>query len=184
LSNFALAAGYGSFITVFAPFATDDLGWTTTEIGLAFSLFALGNVVGAPVLGAAADRFGRRSVGALATIPIVVLAVALVLPTPAVVLHLLALAAGMGVAGFNASWYTLLGIATGGRRGGRAFGAVAATSSLGIVIGALAAGVLWESIDIQAANILTVVAMTLAGVALAAYRDPQGASGASEAESV
>jgi MFS family permease len=169
LANFALAAGYGSFITTFAPFATDGLNWTTTEIGLAFAIFALGNVIGAPMLGAAADQFGRRRVGALATIPIVVFAVALVIPAPDTLLHLLALAAGIGVAGFNASWYALLGIATGGPKGGQAFGTVSAVASLGIIVGALAAGQLWESIDIRAGMLVTVVAMAVAGVSLAAY---------------
>jgi MFS family permease len=180
LANFALAAGYGSFITTFAPFATEGLNWTTSEIGLAFSIFALGNVVGAPMLGAAADHFGRRHVGALATIPIVVFAVALVIPAPDAPLYLLALAAGIGVAGFNASWYALLGIATGGPKGGRAFGAVTAVASLGIIVGALAAGQLWESIDIRAGMIVTVVAMAVAGLSLAAYpeatRDAEPAS--------
>jgi MFS transporter, DHA1 family, multidrug resistance protein len=183
LADFALVAGYGSFITTFAPFAVQDLRWTTTEIGLAFSLFGLGNVAGAPLLGAAADRFGRRRVGALATIPIVALAVALVLPTPGALIHLLALVARIGVAGFTASWYALLGIATGGPRGGRAFGAVTAVASLGIVVGALAAGQLWESIDIRAAMVVTVVAMALAGFALAAYPEaPRYAAGAPKAE--
>jgi predicted MFS family arabinose efflux permease len=169
VSNFALVAGYGSFITTFAPYADEGLGWTITEIGIAFSLFGLGNVVGAPLLGAAADRFGRRAVGALATIPIIVFAVAMVLPTPDALLFLLALAAGIGVAGFTATWYALLGIATGGPGGGRSFGTIAAISSLGIVVGGLAAGQLWESFGIQAAMMVTIVAMVLAGVALAAY---------------
>jgi MFS family permease len=172
LANLGLAAGYGSFITTFAPFANEVLRWTLVEIGVAFSLFALGNVAGAPLLGAAADRVGRREIGALSTIPMVALAVALVLTTPTSVLYLLAFAAGTGTAGFTAAWYTLLGLATGGPRGGRAFGTVAGLSSLGTVAGALVAGQLWESIDIRAAMVATIVAMAFAGVALAFYREP------------
>ena len=183
LANTALAAGYGSFITTFAPFATDELLWTTAQIGTAFALFGLGNVVVGPWVGGAADRWGRRPIGALATIPIVGLAVALVLPTPDVVLFVLALAAGGGVAGFAAAWYALLSVATGGPRGGRAFGTVAAVSSLGVVVGALAAGQLWESIDIRAAMTVTIVSMALAGVTLAAYPGtPRNAMPAGEAE--
>jgi DHA1 family multidrug resistance protein-like MFS transporter len=169
LANLALVIGYGSFITTFTPFATDDLGWTTTEIGVAFSLFGVGNVLVGPWIGATADRLGRRRVGALAVIPIVAFAVVLVLPVPSALYFPLALAAGGGVAGFTASWFALLGVATGGPRAGRAFGTITAVSSLGIIVGALAAGLLWESIAIRAAMVVTIVAMVLAGVLLAAY---------------
>jgi MFS family permease len=170
LAALALAAGYGSFITTFAPFVTDELRWTAAQTGLAFSLFGLGNVVGAPWLGGLADRRGRRLVGSLATIPLVALAGALILPTPTILLYLLALIAGIGLAGFNASWYALLGAATGGPEGGRAFGTVAGLSSLGAVVGALLAGRLWESVDIRTGMVVTVLAMAAAGLILAASR--------------
>ena len=173
LANLGLVAGYGSFITTFTPFATDDLRWSTTQIGVAFSLFGLGNALVGPWIGATADRYGRHRVGALATIPIVTFALALVLPVPSILLHPLALLAGGGVAGFTAAWFALLGVATGGPRGGRAFGTVTAVSSLGIVVGALAAGQVWESIDIRAGMLVTVAGMVLAGVALAAYPEAQ-----------
>jgi MFS family permease len=180
IANLGLAAGYGSFITTFAPFATDNLLWGTTETGLALSLFALGNVAGAPLLGAAADRYGRRLIGSASAIPIVAFAVALVLPTPSALLHVLALAAGAGVAGFTASWYALLGIATGGDRGGRAFGTVTAISSLGVIVGALAAGQLWETISIQVAMIVTILAMSIAGLGLALYPESRSRPPAAE----
>jgi MFS family permease len=170
-ANLAFVAGYGSFITTFAPFASSSLGWSATETGIAFSLFALGNVVGAPMLGAAADRWGRRLVGALSAIPIVAFAVALVVPAPNGLLDLLAFAAGAGVAGFTASWYTLLSVATGGPGGGRAFGAVAGIASLGVIVGAELAGFLWESVGIQAGMVVTVVAMAIAGIVLTGYRE-------------
>ena len=169
-ANLCFAAGYGSFITTFTPYASEGLRWTTTEIGLAFALFGLGNVAGAPALGTIADRMGRRRVGVLAMIPIVAFAAALVLLAPDALLYLLALLAGGGTAGFTASWYTLLGVATGGARGGGAFGTVAGVSSLGIIVAALAAGELWERIDVRAAMVVTIIAMALAGLILAAYR--------------
>jgi DHA1 family multidrug resistance protein-like MFS transporter len=174
VANLCLAAGYGSFITTFAPFASDELRWTTLETGLAFSLFGLGNVVGAPLLGGVADRRGRRFVGSLSALPIVALAVVLVLPTPSALVYLLALVAGAGVAGFTASWYALLGTATAGPAGGRAFGIVAGVSSLGTIVGALLAGRLWESFDIRIGMLVTVAAMALAGLVLSTY--PRGAS--------
>ncbi|HET9345398.1 MAG TPA: MFS transporter [Candidatus Limnocylindrales bacterium] len=172
LANLGLMAGYGSFITTYAPFAQGSMGWTTAEIGILFSLFGLGSITLGPALGAAADRWGRRPVGALSTIPVVVFAVALVLAAPSLVLYAIAAAAGGGLAGFNASWFALLGTATGGPRGGRAFGTVSAMSNLGIVLGALTAARLWETVDIRAGMLVTIGAIAFGGIALAAY--PEG----------
>lgn len=169
LANLGLNAGYGSFITTYAPFAQGSLGWTTAEIGILFSLFGLGSITLGPALGAAADRWGRRRVGALATVPILLFAAALVLGAPSLLLYLVAIPAGGGIAGFSAAWFALLGIATGGPRGGRAFGTVSAISNLGIVVGALLAARLWEEVDIRAGMLVTLVAVTVGGLALTAY---------------
>lgn len=169
LANLALNAGYGSFITTYAPFAKDTLGWTTAEIGLLFSLFGLGSITVGPMLGAAADRWGRRRVGALAVIPVFAFSAALVLEVPSLLLYLIAITAGGGLAGFSAAWFALLGTATGGPRGGRAFGTVSALSNLGIVAGALLAARLWETVDIRAGMLVMLVAIVVSGLALAAY---------------
>jgi MFS family permease len=169
LANLGLMAGYGSFITTYAPFAKDSLGWTTAEIGILFSLFGLGSITVGPALGAAADRWGRRRVGSLAVIPVFAFSLALVMSLPSLLLYPIAIAAGGGLAGFSAAWFALLGTATGGPRGGRAFGTVSALSNLGIVVGALLAARLWETVDIRAGMLVMLAAITVAGVALAAY---------------
>jgi MFS family permease len=149
-ANVPFVAGYGSFVTTFVPFANEGLHWSSTQVGLAFSLFALGNVVGAPILGWAADRFGRVGVGVLSSVPIVAFAAALVIAAPDGVLFVLAFGAGAGVAGYTAAWFALVGVATGRARGGTSFGAVLAITSLGTVIGAVLAGAIWEAVDIRA----------------------------------
>jgi DHA1 family multidrug resistance protein-like MFS transporter len=183
LANLALMAGFGSFITTYAPFATTELGWSIAEVGILFSVFGLGDIILGPWLGHIADRYGRRQVGALATIPIVAFALALIAGFPSIVLYPIAVAAGGGIAGFSAAWFALLGSATGGPRGGRTFGTISAISSLGIVVGAMTAAGLWEGIEIRAGMVVTVVAVIIAGVALSAYRDvvdPGGASASTE----
>ena len=165
LANLALNAGYGSFITTYAPFAHDTLGWSTAEIGILFSLFGLGSITVGPALGAAADRWGRRRVGSLAVIPVFAFSLALVLSFPPLVIYPIAIAAGGGLAGFSASWFALLGTATGGPRGGRAFGTVSALSNLGIVVGALLAARLWETVEIRAGMTVMLVAIAVAGAA-------------------
>jgi MFS family permease len=177
LANLALNAGYGSFITTYAPFAHDTLGWSTAEIGILFSLFGLGSITVGPALGAAADRWGRRRVGSLAVIPVFAFSVALVLSVPPLVLYPIAIAAGGGLAGFSASWFALLGTATGGPHGGRAFGTVSALSNLGIVVGALLAARLWETVEIRAGMVVMVVAIAVAGAALAAYPEARVGEG-------
>jgi MFS family permease len=177
LANLGLNAGYGAFITTYAPFAKDMLGWTTAEIGIMFSLFGLGSITVGPALGAAADRWGRRPVGALAVVPVFVFSLALIVSVPAIVLYPIAIAAGGGLAGFSASWFALLGLATGGPRGGRAFGTVSALSNLGIVVGALLAARLWESIEIRAGMLVMLVAIAVGGAALAAYPEARAAEG-------
>ena len=99
LANLAILAGYGSFITTYAPFARGSLGWTTTEIGIVFSLFGLGSITIGPSLGAAADRWGRRRVGSFATIPVFLFAVALILALPSLILYPIAILAGGGLPG-------------------------------------------------------------------------------------
>jgi MFS family permease len=177
LANLGLMAGYGSFITTYAPFAQGSLGWTTYEIGILFSLFGLGSITVGPTLGAAADRWGRRRVGSLSTIPVFVFSAALIVSTPSILLYPIAIAAGGGLAGFSAAWYALLGTATGGPRGGRAFGTVSALSSLGIVVGAMLAARLWETVDIRAGMLVMLAAITVAGLALAAYPESRTVGG-------
>jgi DHA1 family multidrug resistance protein-like MFS transporter len=187
LANLALMAGFGSFITTYAPYATTRLDWSLAEVGILFSVFGLGDIFLGPWLANMADRHGRRRVGALATVPITAFSVALVAGIPSIVLYPIAAIAGGGIAGFSAAWFALLGAATGGPRGGRTFGAISAISSLGIVVGAMTAAQLWERVDIRAGMLVTVVAVIVAGVALYAYReagepdavtaDPAGAPG-------
>lgn len=169
LANLALLAGFGSFITTYAPFATSTLGWSIAEVGLLFSAFGLGSIFLGPWLGNLADRHGRRLVGSLATIPVVLFSLALVAGSPALILYPVAVAAGGGIAGFSAAWFALLGAATGGPGGGRTFGTISAISSLGIVVGAVSAAGLWENVEIRAGMLVTVVVTAVAGLALYAY---------------
>ena len=73
----------------------------------------------------------------------------------------LAFLAGGGLTAFSASWYALLADTAGERRLSRTFGIISAASTIGIVIGALAAAELWTRIDIAAGMLLA--ALTAAG---------------------
>jgi MFS family permease len=170
LANISLLAGFGSFITTYAPYVTAVLEWSDAEVGITFSLFGLGSILLGPWLGHMADRRGRRPVAAAATLPIAVFALLLLVGAPRPVIWLAAIPAGGGVAGFGAAWYALLATTTGGVRGGRAFGTVSAISSLGIAIGAMAASALWETIDIRAGLAVTLAALAGAAGAMIAFR--------------
>lgn len=145
LVQLALNAGFGAFITTYAPFAQERLGWSTAQIGFVFALFGIGSIVFGPWLGRQADLHGRREIALLGTVPVFVFAVAYWLELPWPVLYLVSVLAGGGVAAVGAAWFALLADATDGGRRGRRFGLIAALSNLGLVVGATAAAVMWQS---------------------------------------
>jgi MFS family permease len=147
LAQIGLMSAFGAFITTYGPFAEEQLGWDTAEIGLVFAAFGLGAIVFGPWLGGQADRFGRRNVAILASLPVLAFSAVYWLEAPRVVLYASAMIAGGGLTGVTASWYALLAEATGGGRKGRQFAAVAALGNLGIIVGATVSAQLWEALD-------------------------------------
>jgi MFS transporter, DHA1 family, multidrug resistance protein len=169
-ANLALMAGYGSFITTYAPLATGRLGWSTLDVGIVFSFFGAGSILLGPALAHLADRAGRRPVAIVATLPIAAFGAALVLEASRPLAFSVAFVAGAGLTTYTASWYAMLADASGSRRRGRVFGVVSAISNTGIVVGAMAAAQLWERIDIGAGLMAGSVAVVVAGLALLAFR--------------
>lgn len=147
LAQIGLMSAFGAFITTYGPFAEEQLGWDTAEIGLVFAAFGLGAIVFGPWLGGQADRFGRRNVAILASLPVLAFSAVYWLEAPRVVLYASAMIAGGGLTGVTASWYALLAEATGGGRKGRQFATVAALGNLGIIVGATVSAQLWEALD-------------------------------------
>lgn len=170
VANLALMASYGGFITTYAPLATTRLGWSTLDVGIAFSFFGAGSILFGPWLGHLADRYGRRRVAVLATLPISAFATAMVAGFPQLGIFALAVAAGAGLTAFSASWYAMLADASGARRRGRVFGVVSAISNSGIVLGAMLAAQLWERVDIGVAMLSAAVTILIAGAVLATFR--------------
>lgn len=175
-ANLAIMASYGAFITSYAPMATARLGWSTLEVGIAFSFLGAGSILLGPLLGHVADRRGRRMVAAASTVPIAAFAAGLVAGLPQLAIFALAFVAGAGLTGYNASWFALLADVAGERRRGRIFGVISGISNAGIVVGALSAAELWARIDIAAAMVFAGVAVLVAGAGILAFRPPPGAS--------
>jgi DHA1 family tetracycline resistance protein-like MFS transporter len=138
-------AGFGAFITTYAVFTQERLGWATAEIGLVFSAFGLGSILLGPVLANLADRRGRRDVAILGAGLIFLFPIVFVAAAPRPVLYLISVLSGAGVTALEASYFALLADATDGGRRGRAYGWISALSSLGIVVGATGASQLWAS---------------------------------------
>ncbi|HVM29636.1 MAG TPA: MFS transporter [Candidatus Limnocylindrales bacterium] len=147
LAQIGLMSSFGAFITTYGPFAEERLGWITAEIGLVFAAFGLGAIIFGPWLGGQADRFGRRNVAILASLPVLAFSAVYWIEAPRLVLYASALVAGGGLTGVTASWYALLADATGGGRKSRQFATVAALGNLGIIIGATVSAQLWEALD-------------------------------------
>lgn len=166
LANLAMLAGYGAFITTYAPLATERLGWTTVDVGLAFSCFGAGSIVLGPPIAHLADRTSRRGVAIAGVFPIAAFGLVLVAGLPIWAVFGVAVLAGAGLTAFNAAWYAMLADVSGTRTRGRVFGVVSAVSNAGIVIGATSAAQLWEAINVTAGMSAGVVATLLALVPL------------------
>ena len=137
-------ATFGAFITTYAVFTQERLGWATAEVGLVFSAFGLGSILLGPVLANLADRRGRRDVAVLGAALVLIFPIAFFAEAPRPVLYLVSVIGGAGVTALEASYFALLAEATDGGRRGRAYGWISALSSLGIVVGATAASQLWD----------------------------------------
>jgi DHA1 family multidrug resistance protein-like MFS transporter len=149
-ANLAMMAGYGAFITTYAPLATQELGWSTVDVGLAFSAFGAGSILLGPPLAHLADRTSRRGVAMVSTLGPAIFILLLVVGADRAAVWGFGVVAGAGLTGFNAAWYALLADASSVRRRGRNFGIVSAASNTGIVIGAMAAAQLWERVSLTA----------------------------------
>jgi MFS family permease len=168
-----MLAGYGAFITTYAPLATERLDWTTVEVGIAFSFFGAGSILLGPPLSHLADRTSRRAVAIGGTLPVAAFGLSLVVGLPIWAVFAVALLAGAGLTAFNASWYALLADVSGTRTRGRIFGIVSAVSNTGIVIGATTAAQLWERVDIGVAMASASAAILLAMVPMLALAPPR-----------
>ena len=170
LANLALLASYGGFITTYATLATERLGWTLVDVGIAFSFFGAGSILLGPWLAHLADRIGRRRIATLAPLALVGFGAGLVIGLPQPAVYALAVIAGGGLTAFSASWYALLADAAGPHRMGRVFGIVNAASTIGIVVGSVTAAELWTRIDITAGMLVGVVAPLVTATAMLAFR--------------
>ena len=140
----AFQATFGAFITTYAVFAQERLGWTTAEIGIVFSAFGLGSILLGPILANLADRRGRRDVALLGAALVFAFPIVYVAEAPRLILYPVSVLGGAGVTAIEASYFALLADATDGGRRGRTYGWISALSTLGIVVGATVAALLWE----------------------------------------
>ena len=170
LASAALLASYGAFITTYGPMATERLGWTIAEVGIAFSFFGAGSILLGPWLAHTADRVGKRLMATVSPIALAVFGLSLVLELPQWVIYGVGILAGGALTAFNAAWYGLLAESSGDRRMGRIFGVVNAFSTIGIVIGSIGAAELWTRIDITAGMLLATVTPLVTVAAMLAFR--------------
>ncbi|MBI2324331.1 MAG: MFS transporter [Chloroflexi bacterium] len=165
-ANLLLLIGFGGWITSYAPFATERLGWTTFDVGIIFTIFGIGDITLGPWLGHLADRTGRRRMAMLASIPICLFGFVLVFALPKPFFYAISFITGASLTAFNASWFALLTTAVPARQRGRVFGVVSAVAQVGTIIGAMGASALWQAVDISAGLILASVAALGAGIVL------------------
>lgn len=179
LAQFGLLAGYGGFITTYAPLATQVLGWSTLEVGLVFSVFGAGSIILGPWLSHLADRRGHALIGGLACLPIALFGLSLVWKFPRAALYAVTLAAGGGLTAFTGAWFALLTNASPNARRGRTFGLVSAASNLGTVAGAMGASAIWQRANLGAAMMAISVPVVCGGMAMLLLRSKAPSSSSS-----
>ena len=163
----ALNAGFGAFITTYAPFAQERLGWSTAEIGLVFALFGIGSILFGPWLGRQADLRGRRDIAIVGTLPVTAFCAFYWLELPWPALYVVSILAGAGVATVGSAWFAMLADATEGGRRSRRFGLIAALTNLGIVAGATVSAVAWQaSGDVRVGFVVAGAASVICALAL------------------
>ena len=170
VASAALLASYGAFITTYGPMATERMGWTIAEVGIAFSFFGAGSILLGPWLAHVADRVGRRLVATISPLVIAVFGLSLVLALPQPVIYGIGVLAGGALTAFNSAWYALLAESSGDRRMGRIFGVVNAFSTIGIVVGSVVAAELWTRVDITAGMLVATVMPLVTVIAMLAFR--------------
>ncbi|HEV8230428.1 MAG TPA: MFS transporter [Candidatus Limnocylindria bacterium] len=166
--NLFLLIGFGSWITSYAPFATQRLGWSTFDVGIIFTLFGIGDITLGPWLGHLADRTGRRRMAVIASVPVFLFGFVLVLGLPRPFFWAISFLTGAALTAYNASWFAMLTVAVPAARRGRVFGVVSAVAQLGTIIGALGASAVWQLTDLAWGLILGSLAALAAGLVLLA----------------
>jgi MFS family permease len=144
--------GYSLMITVFTPLILADGGGLlpdsssiserTLVLGALLALYPLAQFLGAPILGALSDRYGRRPVllASLAASAACYCLIALALDTSSLPLLMLAcFLAGLAEANIAIAQSAIADLAPPAQRG-RLFGYVYLSSSLAYVVGPLAGG--------------------------------------------
>ena len=175
VSQLCLLAAYGGFITTYGAFASERLGWSTLDIGLVFTVFALGDISLGAVLAHLADRTGRRRVAIISLAVIASWALLFVAELPRLVLYGFTLLVGAALTGFGASWFALLTEVSPPDRRGRIFGTVSAISQLGVILGALVSSTIWQQVGLAPALAASSAAAALGIVPLLALPRPAGA---------
>jgi len=164
--NLFLLIGFGGWVTTYAPFATERLGWSTFDVGIIFTVFGIGDITLGPWLGHLADRTGRRRMAVLASIPTFLFGFVLVFALPKPFFYVISFFTGAALTAYNGSWFALLTAAVPANRRGRIFGVVSAVAQTGTVIGALVASLLWQAFDVQWGIIVASFAALSAGLVL------------------
>jgi DHA1 family tetracycline resistance protein-like MFS transporter len=171
--------GYSLMITVFTPLivgadggllpASASTADRTIVLGILLSLYPLAQFLGAPILGALSDRFGRRPV-LLASLAASTLCYGLIALSLAIeslpLLMASCLLAGLGEANIALAQSAIADVAAPSSRN-RLFGYVYLSSSLAYVVGPLAGGKLADSAGFDA-PFLAVAGLLAATLALTA----------------
>lgn len=166
------AAGMALVVTFTVALLEDDAGYAPDAAAVAFSLLGVGTVIGGPLFGTMADRFGRRT--ALQTAFVVMAATVAVVATgqrPGATIA--ALVFGMAFTGVPVSVGARISDHAQGERFGAAYGAATLAFGAGLTVGPQLGGILADATDSFRPAFAVAVGCAIAGAILtpAATRD-------------
>ncbi|HUE75572.1 MAG TPA: MFS transporter [Chloroflexota bacterium] len=167
----------GTFMTVYAPFATQILGWSIAEVVTIYIAFGMGNIVIGPWMSHLADRTGRRRIAVIGCLLLGLFGLVHALEAPRLIILPVVFLSGGGMTAFMASWFALVSAASPSGRQGRTLGLVSAISNVGTIGGAMISSALWETYGLSVAIMFVTVASLLTAVTLLALRVPARGTG-------
>jgi MFS family permease len=148
IANLLTGFYFFCFILLTPIFATQDLGLSLTETGIALTAFAAAVVITSPIWGAISDRIGRRKIFLVGGTILFAVSSFLLFYVESYE-QLLFLRAFQGI-GFAANpMLTALFSDRFGRSTGKRFGVYSAANSLGWGLGGIVAGVLADLTDVR-----------------------------------
>lgn len=157
-------AGLGIWLTVWPIYAVENLGWTSSMVGISFSISALAGLLTAPIWGKISDQYGRTVSAITGLVLLTLQPISVLLFDNSLFILLIFAVAGVGGTGYFNAHFTLIGDLVPTHKSGWVQGSLNSASQLGNSAGSLVAPILWEAMSIQFPIVVDVILLVICTV--------------------